>query len=278
MKKVLDLLSDKKVKLTIIAILVALFVIIMVVSIMKNRSKNKEEEPPAPTQIVVDDSLKKKLSNYVDELSTGPYCEIPTNQEFSNDCIYRNNNTLKENLTVTYRINSLVLAIGNKKENNIMVGNITANGKSFYNPHYVDLEEVKKEYEQLYGTTDTFAPETVNNINNFNIRFDADKNKFFYQPGDNNNFVITYIEKYESTTEDVTVYVRVGYISYEFYKYHLYNNKAKEREIVSLTTREYKEGNIINDANYQELTEFKIKFTKEQDSDNLLFTSVELVS
>ena len=277
MKKILDLLSDKKVKLTLIGVLVVLFILIMAVSIARNKNKDKEEEPPAPTQIVVDDNMKNKLKNYIAELSTGPYCEIPTNQEFANDCVYRNNSTLKENLTVTYRINSLVLAIGNTKENNIMVGNITANGKSFSNPHYVDLEEVEKEYKLLYGKEDTFSPETVNNISVYNIRYDEEKKKFFYQIPDTPNFVDIYIEKYESTTEDVTVYVRAGYISYEFYKYHLYNNKGKEREIVAQTTREYKEGNIINDANYQELPQYKIKFTKEADSDNVVFTSVELV-
>ena len=278
MKKVLDLLSDKKFKMGLIGVLVVLFVLIMVVSIAKNKAKNTEEEPPAPTEIVIDDSLKKKVNTYINELSTGPYCEIPTNQEYANDCIYRNNSTLKENLTVTYRINSLVLAIGNTKENNIMVGNIVANGKSFYNPHYVDLDEVKKEYELLYGKEDAFEPETVNNITNYNIRYDEQKKKFFYQPADKTEFVNTYIEKYESTTDTVTVYVRVGYISYEFYKYHLYASKDKSRELVALTNREYKESGIINDTNAFELPEYKVIFTKEQDSDNLVFTSVTLVS
>ena len=42
---------------------------------------------------------------------------------------------------------------------------------------------------------------------------------------------------------------------------------SNEIELSSLTTREFKEGNIINDSNYSSLEEYVFTFVKEEDKD-----------
>ena len=277
MKKILELFEDTKVRITLISILVALFVIVMMVSIQRNKKK-EEQKPTEPTNIVINDDVKAQLKDYINELSSGYYCEFPTNKEYTNDCIYRNNKTVRANLTVTYRVYSLIMAIGSKSSNNIMVGNIVVDGKSMNNPHYVNLIDVEKEYKKLYGENETFEPNTINEINTHVIKYDSSKEKYFYQEPETTAFIKTYIESYESTPEEVSVQVRVGYITYEMYRYHLYNDKNKSREITTLTTREYRENGIINDTNYIELAKYRAIFMKEENSDNLIFKSIELVS
>ena len=276
MKKILELFEDKKIRITFIFILIALFTIIMVVSIQKNKIKTPADSE-TPTNIVINEEIKTKLNKFVNYLSTGTYCELQAAKEFANDCIYRNNKTTRANLSETYRLYSLIMAIGESKENNMMVGNIVVEGVQIYNPYYVNLAEVEKEYKLLYGEKETFEPTIINNINKHVIKYDSSREKYLYQKSELESFVKTYIESYESTTNEVSVNVRVGYITYEFYKYHLYNDSSKTREISTKTTREYKESSIIDDTNYTELPKYKITFMQEEDSENIVFKSIELV-
>lgn len=273
----MNILKDKKVKIGLIIFLVILFVVLIIGGISKNRSK-EEPAPEEPTNIIINDDVKKQLTKYVTELSTGPYCDFQSTIEFTNDCLFRNSKTQRSNLTETYRLSSLILAIGESKENNIMVGNITIDGKAMYNPSYVNLVEVEKEYSLLYGKNEKFNPESVNAITKYNIKYDKSKEKFFYQELETTAFMKTYVEAFESTPTTVTVHVRAGYITYELYKYHLYNTKDKNKEIVSVTNREYKEKGIINEENAFELPEYKFTFIKEEETNNLIFTGVELLA
>ncbi len=271
--------TNSKKKIIIIASIVVVLILALILAIAIKRAQNKgPEEPPTPTNIKLDDETKKKMSNFIGDLSTGSYCELSSTKEFTNDCIYRNPKTVRANLTETYRVYSLILAIGTRKENNIMVGNIIVEGKSMNNPYYVNLIDVEKEYKLLYGSEESFDPNIINTITKENIKYDANKEKFLYQEPEATAFVKTYIEDYDSTPEEAYVYVRVGYITYEMYKYHLFNNRNKTKEIASLTTREYKEGKIINESNYTELQKYKVTFMKEENTDNLVFKSIELVS
>jgi len=272
------ILQNKKVIITVVVVLLVFFIIIMAGYITKNKDKNKGNENPEPTNIVVTDKIKSQWKVYIDELSTGNYCELASTVSFTNDCIYRNNKTARANLTVTYRLSSLILAMGSRDENNIMVGNITIDGKSMYNPHYVNLVDVEKEYKLLYGKDETFKPDTVNSINSYTIKYDSKKEKFFYLEPEPTAFVKTYIELYESTPTEVIVHVRVGYVTYEMFKYHLFTNKDKSKEISTLTTREYKEKGIITEDNFSELPEYVLKFSPEEETGNLLFISAELVA
>ena len=272
------ILQNKKVIITIVVVLLVFFIIIMAGYITKNKDKNKGNENPDPTNIVVTDKIKSQLKGYIDELSTGNYCELASTAPFTNDCIYRNSKTARANLTVTYRLSSLILAMGSRDENNIMVGNITIDGKAMYNPLYVNLVDVEKEYKLLYGKDETFKPDTVNSINSYTIKYDSKKEKFFYLEPETTAFVKTYIELYESTPTEVIVHVRVGYVTYDMFKYHLFTNKDKSKEISTITTREYKEKGIITEDNFSELPEYVLKFSPEEETGNLLFISAELVA
>ena len=269
--------NKKRTIITISIIVVLLFILAIMIAIKVVQNKNSADTSLS-SNIKIDNALKQKLSRFVDELSTGTYCEFSVNKEFANDCLYRNPKTMRGNLTKDYRVYSLVLAIGYSDENNIMVGNLVIDGKVLNNPNYVNLSDVKKEYKLLYGDKEEFDPNIINNISKESIIYDESKEKFFYQEQEPTAFIKTHIEDYDSTPEEVNVYLRVGYITYENYKYHLYNDKNKTKELASLTSREYKEGSIINDKNYTELPKFKATFMIEDDSDNLVFKSIELVS
>jgi len=277
MKKVLELLSDTKVKITVIAVLVGLFAIMMIGAIAKNRMNNQEEPKEEVTkEVELTEDLKKTIAKYINDLSTGNYCEIAAQLPYANDCIYRQDSTTVTNLSDVYRTYSLVKAIGARSENNIMVGTIVTEGKAFYNPHFVDLDVAAKEYTNLYGKEATFTPELVNNLTDINIRYDASRKKFFYLDQQDNEFVINYIDHYETKESELDVYVRVGYMSYLAYKYKLYTGKDKLNLQGDFNSREYKEGNLINESNASTFKEYKFVFTKEEGSNNLVFKQVSL--
>jgi len=277
MKKVLELLSDTKVKITVIAVLVGLFAIMMIGAIAKNRMNNQEEQKEEVTkEVELTEDLKKTIAKYINDLSTGNYCEIAAQLPYANDCIYRQDSTTVTNLSDVYRTYSLVKAIGARSENNIMVGTIVTEGKAFYNPHFVDLDVAAKEYTNLYGKEATFTPELVNNLTDINIRYDASRKKFFYLDQQDNEFVINYIDHYETKESELDVYVRVGYMSYLAYKYKLYTGKDKLNLQGDFNSREYKEGNLINESNASTFKEYKFVFTKEEGSNNLVFKQVSL--
>jgi len=276
MQKILELLSNKKIKYTLIGVLVLLFVIIMVGTISKNKSQQEETKEEEPKIIEVTEELKNNINKKINELSHGYYCSIPSTIEFSNDCLYRNNTTLKDNLNAEYRLSSLITAIGSASDKNVLVGSITVDNKTFTNPHYVDLEDVKNEFPKLYGK-DIFNPEMVNNITKYDIKYDSKREKFIYTIPEENKIAIYYLEKLNTTTTEVDAYVRVGYIEYKYYRYNLYNDRDLKTEVAKYNSVEYKKGNLINENNFNSFKQYKYTFVKDNDTNELLFKQVNLI-
>ncbi len=275
MKKTLEFLSEPKVKWTIIVILIILFAIVMIGAIAKNRMKNQEEQPAETKEIELTDELRTRIANNINDLSSGNYCEIQGTDPYTNDCIYRKDVITKGELSKEYRLYSLVISIGNRSENNIMVGTIVADGKAFYNPHYVDLEPVEKAYKELYGEEE-IQPEIINKISNINLRYDDERKKFFYEEPTDKNFIINHISNYEVKDNELYVYVRIGYMTYEMYKYKLYTGKDKTNLQGDYNTREYKEGNFINETNINVFKEYKFTFERIEGTNNITFKQVML--
>ena len=272
-----DILSGKK-GVIILAVVVVVLLIIMFAIIIKGKLKDAEqEEIPVQQEIVLNEELENKLERYIRELSYGVYCDIPTAKPYDGDCLYRNDVTRRENISITNRIYSLVLALGTVKDNNKMVGTIIVNGHSFTNPDYISVDEVEKEYHRLYGKNESFFAETINNISR-DIKYDKDRKKYFYIDEKTNNFVRTYIEKFEKNNNEVYVYVRVGFVSTEDnYKYLVYRDRDKKNEITTLTRSQIKEYNVVNSSNYTKFNQYKFMFLQEADTNNLIFTRAERV-
>jgi len=276
MQKILELLSNKKIKYSIIGVLVLLFLIIMVGTIYKNKS-SQEQKPEEPEIIEVNDDLKNDITKKINELSYGYYCSVPSELDFANDCLYRNNTTLKENLNAEYRLSSIILSIGAAKGNNVLVGSIVVDNKAFTNPNYVDLKDVKEEYIKIYGQKDAFNPEMVNNITKYDIKYDSKREKFVYTLPEIDHFATFYLEKINTTTTEVTAYVRVGFIEYKFYRYNLYTERDLKTQIAKYNSVEYKKGNIINEDNFKQFKQYRYTFVKEEETNNLIFKQIDLI-
>ena len=276
MQKILELLSNKKIKYSLIGVLVLLFLIIMVGTISKNKS-SQEQKPEEPEIIEVNDELKNNITKKITELSYGYYCPVPSELDFSNDCLYRNNTTLKENLNAEYRLSSIILSIGAAKGNNVLVGSIVVDNKAFTNPNYVDLKDVKEEYIKIYGQKDAFTPEIVNNITKYDIKYDSKREKFVYTLPEIDHFATFYLEKINTTTTEVTAYVRVGFIEYKFYRYNLYTERDLKTQIAKYNSVEYKKGNLINEDNFKQFKQYRYTFVKEEETNNLIFKQIDLI-
>ena len=276
MQKILELLSNKKIKYSIIGVLVLLFLIIMVGTISKNKS-SQEQKPEEPEIIEVNDDLKNDITKEINELSYGYYCSVPSELDFANDCLYRNNTTLKENLNAEYRLSSIILSIGAAKGNNVLVGSIVVDNKAFTNPNYVDLKDVKEEYIKIYGQKDAFNPEMVNNITKYDIKYDSKREKFVYTLPEIDHFATFYLEKINTTTTEVTAYVRVGFIEYKFYRYNLYTERDLKTQIAKYNSVEYKKGKIINEDNFKQFKQYRYTFVKEEETNNLIFKQIDLI-
>ena len=125
--------------------------------------------------------------------------------------------------------------------------------------------------------TESFFAETINNISR-DIKYDKDRKKYFYIDEKTNNFVRTYIEKFEKNNNEVYVYVRVGFVSTEDnYKYLVYRDRDKKNEITTLTRSQIKEYNVVNSSNYTKFNQYKFMFLQEADTNNLIFTRAERV-
>lgn len=270
--------DNKNKKSTIILTIIGLVIVLIIALVIVIQNKLKEadaNEPQQPQEIVLNDELKEKLANHIYELSYGSYCDIPTSHEYSGDCIYRNDVTKLENLSVTGRVYSLVLAKGSKKDNNKMVGTIIVNGHSFTNPNYVNYDEVEKEYHEIYGKNEKFYKDTINNIS-YDIKYDEDRAKYFYIDNPNNEFVRTYVEAYEKSDNEVFVYVRIGYVTTkDFSKYIVYRDRNQTGEITTLTKKELEEYSVVNSSNYQKFYQYKFYFLREAETNNLIFRMVE---
>ena len=95
-----DILSGKK-GVIILAVVVVVLLIIMFAIIIKGKLKDAEqEEVPVQQEIVLNEELENKLERYIRELSYGVYCDIPTAKPYDGDCLYRNDVTRKENISI----------------------------------------------------------------------------------------------------------------------------------------------------------------------------------
>ena len=66
--------TNSKKKIIIIASIVVVLILALILAIAIKRAQNKgPEEPPTPTNIKLDDETKKKMSNFIGDLSTGSY-------------------------------------------------------------------------------------------------------------------------------------------------------------------------------------------------------------
>lgn len=280
----MKILKDKKIKITIILILVAIFIIAMISSM----SKNKEEQSPqddTPTKIELTTELTKELDRKVSLLRYGNYCEIGTNNEYMNGCLYRQNITTAKELNNRYRLYTLVLALDNAMDSkiNYVVGNIIVGGINFRYTQEFSKQEFEEEYKDLYGE-DTINYNELNDMNLFPyIRYDETRSKIFYQTTGEKieitpNEVIEYINDYESDEQNVYVYVSTAFVSPTGSgSYGIYADYSKQTLVKTIQNASYDKNNIITKENYQSFDTYKYTFTKNE-KESLIFKQVELIS
>ena len=280
----MKILKDKKIKIIIILILVAIFIIAMISSM----SKNKEEQSPqddTPTKIELTTELTKELDRKVSLLRYGNYCEIGTNNEYMNGCLYRQNITTAKELNNRYRLYTLVLALDNAMDSkiNYVVGNIIVGGINFRYTQEFSKQEFEEEYKDLYGE-DTINYNELNDMNLFPyIRYDETRSKIFYQTTGEKieitpNEVIEYINDYESDEQNVYVYVSTAFVSPTGSgSYGIYADYSKQTLVKTIQNASYDKNNIITKENYQSFDTYKYTFTKNE-KESLIFKQVELIS
>ncbi|MGN1371283.1 MAG: hypothetical protein ACI4XM_03305 [Candidatus Coprovivens sp.] len=280
----MKILKDKKIKIIIILILVVIFIIAMISSMRKN----KEEQSPqdeTPTKIELTNELTKELDRKVSLLRYGNYCEIGTNNEYMNGCLYRQNITTAEELNNRYRLYTLVLALDNAMESkiNYVVGNIIVGGINFRYTQEFSKQEFEEEYKDLYGE-DTINYNELNDMNLFPyIRYDETRKKIFYQTTGEKieitpNEVIEYINDYESDEQNAYVYVSTAFVSPTGSgSYGIYADYSKQTLVKTIQNASYDKNSIITKENYQSFNTYKYTFTKNE-KESLIFKQVELIS
>ena len=285
MKKILELLSDKKIKLYVIIGLVVLFIILIIASMGKKGDKKPEEEKPS--YIETSEELQEELFKKVHELRYGDYCEIKTtNNIFNNDCLYRKERTTSKDLSEEYRIYTLTLTLDDSNTNAI-VGNIVVDGFTFpAGTKFIDLDKFTKAYNSLYGRTTKFDPLSANKLKVFPyMKYDTKRQKFYYQTEGTEgeeleirkDKAVEYLENIESDEHRVYLYVNVAFVSYEEDNIiKVYEDRSKKREIQTFTKDSYSDEKAINDTNHSAFKEYKYTFYQE-DATNLIFEQVELI-
>ena len=284
MQKSLEILSNKKLRMLIIAILVIVFVIVMVVSVLKNKEPEPVEQPPQNIDITED--VKNELNRKISEMSYFDYCEIATVRKYNYDCLYRKDNTYPEDLSETYRIYTMILGMDKYvSDSNRLVGEIWVENQKFENAHFINYSDFEKEYKSLYGKDATVTPSQINLLNRFPyVKYDESKTKFIYQktgvtPERSYDDLATYIEKYDSDTENVYVYVRVGYIvQNKDSTMGIYYDRAATKLNSFIPINRYKVESIIDPTNYTRFTSYKFTFAKEEETNHLTFKSINIVN
>lgn len=279
----MKLLNDKKLKIIILVVLVIIFVIAMIVSMDKERTEQEPTEQ-TPTKIELTNGLIKELDRKVSLLRYGNYCEIGTNNEYMNGCLYRQNITKVEELNNRYRLYTLVLAIDKAMESkiNYVVGNIIVGGINFRYTQEFSKKEFEEEYHQLYGDG-TINYSELNNMTIFPyIRYDETRSKIFYQTTGEKievtpNEVLEYINDYESDEQNVYVYVSTAFVAPTGSgSYGVYSDYSRQNLVKTITNANYDKKTIITKENYQSFDCYKYTFTKNE-SGALVFKQVELV-
>lgn len=275
--------SNKKIKFIILGILIIIFIIVMFVS-MSKKSDNQNPTEQTPTKIELTDELIKEMDRKITLLRYGNYCEIGTNNEYMNGCLYHQNLTKVEELNNRYRLYTLVLALDNAMETkiNYVVGNIIVGGINFRYTQEFSKEEFEEEYNRIYGEG-TIDYNELNEMTIFPyIRYDETRSKIFYQTtGEKIEItpkeVIEYINDYESDEQNVYVYVSTAFIApTDSGTLGIYADYSRQNLIKTLTNTSYDKTTIITKDNYQNFSNYKYTFTKNK-SGTLIFKQVELV-
>ncbi len=279
----MNALNNKKTKLIIVGVLIVIFIIVMIVSMSKNPS-NPTPVEQTPTKIELTDELIKEMDRKITLLRYGNYCEIGTNNEYMNGCLYRQNVTTVDELNNRYRLYTLVLALDNAMESkiNYVVGNIIVGGINFRYTQEFSKMEFEEEYNQLYGEG-TINYNELNEMTIFPyIRYDETRSKIFYQTTGEKieitpNEVIEYINDYESDEQNVYVYVSTAFIAPTGSgSYGVYADYSRQNLVKTLTNSSYDKTTIITKDNYQSFDNYKYTFTKNE-AGALIFKQVELV-
>lgn len=279
----MNALNNKKTKLIIVGVLIVIFIIVMIVSMSKNPS-NPTPVEQTPTKIELTDELIKEMDRKITLLRYGNYCEIGTNNEYMNGCLYRQNVTTVDELNNRYRLYTLVLALDNAMESkiNYVVGNIIVGGINFRYTQEFSKTEFEEEYNQLYGEG-TINYNELNEMTIFPyIRYDETRSKIFYQTTGEKieitpNEVIEYINDYESDEQNVYVYVSTAFIAPTGSgSYGVYADYSRQNLVKTLTNSSYDKTTIITKDNYQSFDNYKYTFTKNE-AGALIFKQVELV-
>lgn len=279
----MNALNNKKTKLIIVGVLIVIFIIVMIVSMSKNPS-NPTPVEQTPTKIELTDELIKEMDRKITLLRYGNYCEIGTNNEYMNGCLYRQNITTVDELNNRYRLYTLVLALDNAMESkiNYVVGNIIVGSINFRYTQEFSKTEFEEEYNQLYGEG-TINYNELNEMTIFPyIRYDETRSKIFYQTTGEKieitpNEVIEYINDYESDEQNVYVYVSTAFVAPTGSgSYGVYADYSRQNLVKTLTNSSYDKTTIITKDNYQSFDNYKYTFTKNE-AGALIFKQVELV-
>ncbi len=276
--------KSSKLKFIIIGILVIIFIIIMISSITDNKKEEQPTTPTTPTKIELTKELIKEMDRKVSLLRYGSYCEIGTNNEYMNGCLYRQDITTVEDLNNRYRLYTLVLALDAAQESkiNYVVGNIVVGGINFRYTQEFSKKEFEEEYKNLYGKG-TINYTEINEMTKFPyIRYDETRSKIFYQTTGEKievlpNEIVEYINDYESDENNVYVYVSTAFIApTNPGSYGVYTDYSRTNQIQTLTGANYDKTSIITKENYQKFDCYKYTFTKNEEG-AITFKQVELL-
>ena len=262
---------------------VVLLVLICIIYLVITNTNNKEKKKQSKKKVVekINSELKKELNINFELITSNGYCEL--DNKFINGCLYSKNKIKKEELSIKYRIFSILMQIEEKEK--------IETTKKFRDKEYeinykVDSNKIKEIYKNIYND-DNYQPQEINNIED-EQKIIYENNTFYYikQESIDANHVITYINKYEKKKNHIYLYVSTAFVNLvqnqkrEITNYEIYEDykTMNLKEEGSYDEYKDKKGKIIfklNKDNYKTYDEYKVSFKKE--NEKYYFEKIELL-
>lgn len=263
----------------------------------KKIEPKKEEKKKAEKieQEITDLDLKEDLDQKIKSLFCYNYCEIDSDKDYYNGCLYSKDIITASDLSIKYRIYSLVSAnsLAEQIEEEKQINNQTylVNAK-------IEESKLKELYRKLYGEIDSYNPNSINELKNQFPTVLYNDNNFYLITSDQkkiiSNEVITYNNKYTIKKDKAYVYVSTAFVKMiknnddEITNYEVYSDynmtNLKEEGLYSDYQKESKKADEsylvettfkVDKENYRNYNQYKFTFQKDANG-NYFFEKLQL--
>lgn len=233
----------------------------------QKKQPTKEEQKPLEEYNVDDQKTKHDLKELVRNLEGADFCDFRKQNDYKNGCIYQKDKIEYKELSFSYKLYSFLfnhLSFFTKKEQKIKW-----NQNIYMTQSYIKEENVKQEYQKIYGNKESFDLTKIDERNQDSAIIFDDNNHIFYlkkNQSEKPNQIKSYCYRYTKTNHQYYVYVSVAFIQLigkdEYTNYEVY----REKEHIDLNTEGiYKELDYftLNQENYKEYSKYRYVFEKD---------------